>query len=131
MYPESFEKYWLTTATRNGKRLGKRNTYREWQKIIKTGIESEILENASLAYAKFCKTLDRFPKDPERFLKHGTWEDFTEEQSTELEMVTVDAVTARDYYSEIGRQNIVDRIERGDAPQWALIVPEKWLRERQ
>lgn len=124
-YPDEFEVYWLTTAKRDGKRLGKRNTFKFWEAEIAGGTPAELLEKASKGYAVFCEKTDRPAKDPQRFISQGIWEDFADEPE-EIEMVQTDAETARAYYESIGRENIVQRIDQGDPPGWVLIVPKDW-----
>ena len=128
-YPEAFESYWETTASRHGRRIGKRATYLEWVKIIKAELADEkTLERASKAYTRHCDKSDTFAKDPERFLRQGIWEDFADEPEP-VEMVRCSAEVARAYYVHRGRQNMVDHIDRGNPADWALIVPKPFLEQ--
>ena len=130
-YPEAFEEYWLSTGKRHGRRIGKRSTFREWQKVLAEGVEIEDLLRASKAYSRWCEDNERPPKDPERFLRQGIWEDFIDEpEPVEPEtFVAVSLEIARAYHLSKGRNNVVRNIDNGYPSDWVTRIPKSFADE--
>lgn len=128
-YPDIFERYWLTTAKRNGARLGKRATFREWDKLVRSGVEPEVLERASRAYTRHVEKHDTLAKDPERFLRQGLWEDFSEVEEP-VEHVRTSKDIAQEYWREKGMEFALKQLQSEFPPDWVFRVPEDWLRGR-
>lgn len=128
-YPDSFEEYWQSTAKRHGKRLGKRATFREWRKEVGAGASEADLLRASRAYTKYCEENDVFPKDPERFLSQGVWEDFINEPEPVTMVKVEDAQIAASYYESIEKKTIAEKLRSANPPNWAMIVPEEFIKQ--
>jgi len=62
-YPPSFEEWWNIYPKRNGKRVGKADTFVKWEKVKESDYED--MMTATHNYADS----DELPKDPERFFK--------------------------------------------------------------
>ena len=71
IYSAAFEKWWLKYPKRNGRKVGKENSYKLFDKINKTDWIN--LNTATENYIIECNNL---PKDPERFLKNDFWKDY-------------------------------------------------------
>ncbi len=63
---DGFELFW----NKYGKKIGKPKTEKEWSKI--SSADKELIMKNLDAY---CQREVKFRKDPERYLKHKTWED--------------------------------------------------------
>jgi hypothetical protein len=70
IYSKDFEFWWTTYPKRNGKRLGKKAAFIEYQKISKD--ELLLLAKAT----KICADSPQYPKDAVRFLKDDFWKDY-------------------------------------------------------
>lgn len=127
-YPQPFEEYWQTTATRNGMRLGKRATFKEWEKAISQGAYPDDLLRASKAYAQHCEKNELFAKDPERFIRQGIWEDFAEIPEPP-QFVTVSKEVARAYLIHAGREKWLKKLDSEYAPSWLFVVPKEFAEQ--
>lgn len=77
IYKEKFDLFWKAYPGRNGRKVGKQNSKKNFFLIP----ESE-LDNVIKA-AKICCDETDFPKDPERFLKDNYWKDYLEPKTTQ------------------------------------------------
>jgi hypothetical protein len=77
IYTDFFKKFWEIYPKRNGKKVGKKET---WE-YFKDKIKEEDLENLMVAtrnYANSKIAKDNYAKDPVRFLKKDYWRDWIE-----------------------------------------------------
>lgn len=71
IYSEAFERWWNTYPKRNGRRVGKKPSSVQFEKLDKS--EWKDLKLATKNYQSECNGL---PKDADRFLKKDFWRDF-------------------------------------------------------
>lgn len=72
----SFDEFWKAYPGRGGKKAGKAQSMDLWRKLT-PGEQQQALAGVG-PYAAWCTSTDRFPKDPERFIKRRLWEDFAD-----------------------------------------------------
>jgi hypothetical protein len=70
-FSEAFSRWWETYPKRNGRRIGKQATAKQFEKIAESDWKD--LKTATANYTAECNGL---PKDPERFLKNNFWKDY-------------------------------------------------------
>lgn len=130
-YPDDFLEYWKTTAMRDGMRLGKRNTFKFWKREIEDGAEPEELLRASKAYTRHHDLSETFanPKDPERFLSQGLWEDFADIPEP-IEMVKVsDPEIARAYWTEQDKPFMLAKLDSNWPPEFCFVIPKTFAEQ--
>jgi DNA-binding transcriptional regulator YhcF (GntR family) len=71
-YTEAFERWWKISPQRNGRRVGKLDAFKAFQKIPES--EWPDLKVATENYKKECGD---YAKDPVRFLQKEFWKDYT------------------------------------------------------
>jgi len=75
-YNDEFEKFWKIYPSRNGKKRGKPEAYKNFLKFKEE--EWPLLIECSKNYSKSQKARSNFAKDPERFLIKNYWQDWKE-----------------------------------------------------
>lgn len=78
-YSEAFDGWWKVAGDhirRKTRLIGKAHSAVEFAKICPSQISVADLIHAVIEYGKFCRTEERFPRDPVRFLRDRLWEDF-------------------------------------------------------
>jgi hypothetical protein len=70
-YTQEFEKFWAAYPSRQGKKVGKKEAFAEWQRAMKD-VEAEYLIAQIEALAP---QYGEYPVDACRWLKHRRWED--------------------------------------------------------
>lgn len=134
-YNESFEKFWKAYPSRNGKKYGKPNAYKNFLNF-KEEQWPQLIECAN-NYSKSQKARSNFAKDPERFLKNGYWQDWKEPE--EIPEIKDDADNERTRADIQNAKNELRTLEdnngfyeenpkhEGAKPHWAKV---KSLREQ-
>lgn len=81
-YPDDFEAFWQAYPPRNDKRVGKKTTYRLWNKVPleQHGALRKAVHNYS--QSKIVR-VDGKPRDPERFLRNDYWQDWIDGPGTD------------------------------------------------
>jgi len=84
IYPESFDRWFETYPKRNGRRVGKKAAFNQFEKIDKSD-----WKNLKIATGNYSKECGDLPKDPERFLKNDFWCDYIGQKKKESALKAV------------------------------------------
>ena len=88
---KEFEEFWKMYPARNGKKLGKSETYDVFKrKHLYNGNFSELLK-ATKNYSKSSLAQRGFAKDPARFLRKDYWWDWLEPEATHEDLAKQEA----------------------------------------
>ncbi len=71
---EAFEKFWNLYPKRNGKKVGKKETYNKFKKLKQEDVKLLMIATKNYSQSKAAK--ENYAKDPVRFLKNDWWKDW-------------------------------------------------------